>query len=53
MGGTGFSLLSISLLNGWLQVSFPTLEIDEGNNYDTAQQEFIAPSTGVYNVYFL
>lgn len=52
IGGTGFSLLSISLLNGWLQVSFPTLEIDEGNNYDTAQQEFIAPSTGVYNAYF-
>lgn len=52
VGGTGFSLLSISLLSGWLQVSFPALEIDEGNNYDLSQQEFIAPNTGFYNVYF-
>ncbi|MCT2406256.1 hypothetical protein NZD88_01645 [Chryseobacterium antibioticum] len=52
LGGTGFSLLSISLLNGWLQVSFPTLEIDDGNNYSLSQQEFITPKTGIYNVYF-
>ncbi|MGU3376981.1 hypothetical protein [Chryseobacterium sp. M5A1_1a] len=52
VGGTGFSLLSISLLNGWLQASFPLLEIDDGNNYNLTQQEFTAPSSGVYDVYF-
>lgn len=52
VGGVGFSLLSVSLLNGWLRVSFPTLEIDDGNNYDLSQQEFTAPTNGVYNVYY-
>ncbi|MFP3835618.1 hypothetical protein [Chryseobacterium sp. SIMBA_028] len=52
VGGTGFSLLSISLLNGWLQASFPILEIDDGNHYNLTQQEFTAPSSGVYNVHF-
>lgn len=52
VGGVGFSLLSVSLLNGWLRVSFPTLEIDDGNNYDLSQQEFTAPTAGVYNVYY-
>lgn len=52
IGGTGFSLLSISLLNGWFQVSFPMVEIDDGSNYDLTQQEFTTPNTGIYDIHF-
>lgn len=51
-GGSGFSVLSAALLSGWQKVSFPVIEIDEGNNYDLPAQEFVAPAQGIYHVYF-
>ncbi len=51
-GGTGFSVLSLSLLNGWQKVSFPTLEIDEGLDFNTSTQEFTALEKGIYHIYF-
>lgn len=52
VGGNGFSVLSFNLLSGWQKVSFPVLEINEGLNFSATNQEFIAPETGIYNVYF-
>ncbi|KAA2215699.1 hypothetical protein [Chryseobacterium sediminis] len=52
LGGAGFSVLPLSLLSGWQKVSFPVLEIDEGLNFNSTNQEFTAPKTGIYNLYF-
>lgn len=52
VGGAGFSVLSLNVLSGWQKVIFPNIEIDEGLNYNTSAQEFTAPETGIYNVYF-
>ena len=53
VGGSGFSILSVSLLSDWNKVSFPTLEFDENADFDTANQYFAAPMDGIYyiNVY--
>ncbi|MFP3507779.1 hypothetical protein, partial [Burkholderia sp. SIMBA_062] len=51
IGGNGFSVLSLNLLSGWQKIYFPTLEINEGLNFNVTNQEFIAPETGIYNVY--
>ncbi|MFD2890547.1 hypothetical protein ACFS5J_00750 [Flavobacterium chuncheonense] len=50
-GGKGFSILNVTLLGSWKQVSFPTIEFDENNDYDTSNQYFVAPMDGIYNIY--
>lgn len=51
-GGSGFSVLSLTLLNGWQKANFAVEEIDEGGDFDMTSQEFTAPEDGIYNIYF-
>lgn len=50
VGGTGFSILSLTLLSGWNKISFPVLEFDENNDFDLSNQFFTAPMDGIYNI---
>ncbi|MCO6176119.1 hypothetical protein NHF50_13790 [Flavobacterium sp. NRK F10] len=50
VGGSGFSILSLSLLSGWNKVSFPALEFDENSDFDTVNQYFTAPMDGIYHI---
>lgn len=49
-GGTGFSILSLTILSGWNKVSFPTLEFDENGDFNLTTQTFTAPMNGIYNI---
>lgn len=50
IGGTGFSILSLTILSGWNKVSFPTLEFDENGDFNLTTQTFTAPMNGIYNI---
>lgn len=51
IGGAGFTILGATLISGWNQISFPFIEFDENNDYNTTNQYFEAPLDGIYNVY--
>lgn len=50
VGGSGFSILTLTILGGWNKISFPTLEFDENEDFDLTNQTFTAPMDGIYNV---
>uniref|UniRef100_UPI0039BDF57D hypothetical protein n=1 Tax=Formosa sp. 3Alg 14/1 TaxID=3382190 RepID=UPI0039BDF57D len=50
---SGYSLLSVSLLNGYSVTNFPSSgeEFDENSEYDASTSTFTAKQDGIYEVY--
>ncbi|MGV7107190.1 C1q-like domain-containing protein [Flavobacterium sp. U410] len=50
VGGSGFAILSLTLLSGWNKISFPSLEFDENADFSLTNQSFTAPMDGIYYI---
>ncbi len=50
-GASAISLVNLQLLNGWYKIPFPNETFDENGDYNTTTSEFIAPATGIYNIF--
>lgn len=52
IGGSGLSVLSVSLFSSWKKVTFATISFDENSDYNTTNHFFVAPMNGIYSITF-
>lgn len=50
-GGSKFSLLNLTLLQGWKQIGFDQIEFDENIEYDISSYQYTAKQDGIYDIY--
>lgn len=50
-GGSNFSLLDLTLLQGWNLIRFDQVDFDENSEYSTSSFQYIAKQGGIYDIY--